>query len=203
MFSITDYNYDLPEELIAQKPVENRDQSKLIFLHRKTGRLSHHKFYEICDFLSPSDILVVNDTEVVPGRLIGKKDTGGKAEILILDYTKGYNRRKEDNTFVYECLIKTSKRARKGTTILLDQGLKAEVMDFRNGIYSVKFICRGDFEGYLYRIGKVPLPPYIRRNKMISPAMTINPIKQFTPLKKALSQHPQQDFILQKSLLKN
>ncbi len=165
MFSITDYDYDLPEELIAQKPIEKRDQSKLIFLHRKTGELSHHKFYEICDFLSPSDILVVNNTEVVPGRLIGKKDTGGKAEILILDYTKGYNKRKDDNTFVYECLIKTSKRARQGTTIFFDQGLKAEVINSRNGIYSVKFTCKGDFEELLYRIGKVPLPPYIKRDK--------------------------------------
>jgi len=165
VFSITDYNYDLPTELIAQKPIEKRDQSKLIFLHRKTGGLSHHKFYEICDFLSSSDILVVNNTEVVPGRLIGKKNTGGNAEILILNYAKGYNKRKDDNTFVYECLIKTSKRARQGTTIFFDQGLKAEVMSSRNGLYSVKFTCKGDFEEFLYRIGKVPLPPYIRRDK--------------------------------------
>lgn len=165
MFSITDYNYDLPTELIAQKPIEKRDQSKLIFLHRKTGGLSHHKFYEICDFLSPSDILVVNNTEVVPGRLIGKKDTGGKAEILILNYAKGYNKRKDDNTFIYECLIKSSKRTRQGTTIFFDQGLKAEVINSRNGIYSIKFTCKGDFEGLLYRIGKIPLPPYIRRDK--------------------------------------
>ena len=164
MFSITDYNYDLPKELIAQKPIEERDQSKLIFLHRKTGRLSHHKFYEICDFLSPSDMLVVNNTEVVPGRLIGKKDTGGKAEVLILDYSKVYDK-KENNTFVYECLIKASKRPQKGTSIFFDQGLKAEVINFTNGIYSVKFTCRGDFEGFLYRIGKVPLPPYIKRDK--------------------------------------
>lgn len=165
MFSITDYNYELPKELIAQKPIEKRDQSRLLFLQRETGRMSHHKFYEICDFLSPSDILVVNNTEVVPGRLIGKKDTGGKAEILILDYTKGYNKEKDKNTFVYECLIKTSKRARQGTTIFFDQGLKAEVINSRNGIYSVKFTCKGDFEEFLYRIGKVPLPPYIRRDK--------------------------------------
>lgn len=161
MFSITDYDYDLPKEFIAQKPIEKRDQSKLIFLHRKTGELSHHKFYEICDFLSPSDILVVNNTEVIPGRLIGKKDTGGKAEILILDY----NKRKDDNTFIYECLIKTSKRARQGTTIFFDQGLKAEVINSRNGIYSARFTCKGNFEEFLYRIGKVPLPPYIRRDK--------------------------------------
>ena len=165
MFSITDYNYDLPNELIAQKPIENRELSKLIFLHRKTGGLSHHKFYEICEFLSPSDILIINNTEVVPGRLIGKKDTGGKAEILILDYSKGINKRKDDNTCIHECLIKSSKRTRPGSTIFFDQGLKAEVINSRNEIYSVKFTCEGDFEGLLYRIGKIPLPPYIRRDQ--------------------------------------
>ncbi|MDL1964321.1 MAG: tRNA preQ1(34) S-adenosylmethionine ribosyltransferase-isomerase QueA [Deltaproteobacteria bacterium] len=165
MFSITDYNYDLPNELIAQKPIEKREHSKLIFLHRKTGGLSHHKFYEICEFFLPSDILIVNNTEVVPGRLIGKKDTGGKAEILILDYAKGVNKRKDDNTFIYECLIKSSKRTRQGSTIFFDQGLKAEVINSRNEIYSVKFTCKSDFEELLYRIGKIPLPPYIRRDQ--------------------------------------
>ncbi len=164
MFSITDYNYDLPAELIAQKPVKKRDQSKLLFLNRKTGSLSHHKFYELFDLLLPTDVLVVNNTEVVPGRLLGKKDTGGKAEVLILDYSKAYNK-KGNNTFVYECLIKASKRPKEGTIIFFDQGLKAEVINSRNGLYSVKFTCKGDFEGLLYRIGKVPLPPYIRRDK--------------------------------------
>jgi len=164
VFSITDYNYDLPKELIAQKPVKKRDQSKLLFLNRKTGSLSHHKFYELFDLLLPTDVLVVNNTEVVPGRLIGKKDTGGKAEVLILDYSKAYNK-KGNNTFVYECLIKASKRPKEGTIIFFDQGLKAEVINSRNGLYSVKFTCKGDFEGLLYRIGKVPLPPYIRRDK--------------------------------------
>ncbi len=164
MFSITDYNYDLPTELIAQKPVKKRDQSKLLFLNRKTGSLSHHKFYELFDLLLPTDVLVVNNTEVVPGRLLGKKDTGGKAEVLILDYSKAYNK-KGNNTFVYECLIKASKRPKEGTIISFDQGLKAEVINSRNGLYSVKFTCKGDFEGLLYRIGKVPLPPYIRRDK--------------------------------------
>ena len=164
MFSITDYNYDLPNELIAQEPIKKRDQSKLLFLNRKKGSLSHHKFYELFDLLLPTDVLVVNNTEVVPGRLIGKKDTGGKAEVLILDYSKVYNK-KANNTFTYECLIKASKRPQRGTSIIFDQGLKAEVINFSNGIYSVKFTCRGDFEKFLYRIGEVPLPPYIKRDK--------------------------------------
>ena len=86
MFSLNDYNYNLPEEFIAQKPVKERDRSKLLSLNRKTGELSHHEFSEIYKFLIPGDILVLNNTEVIPGRLLGRKKTGGKAEVLILDY---------------------------------------------------------------------------------------------------------------------
>ena len=86
LFSLNDYNYNLPEEFIAQKPVKERDRSKLLFLNRKTGELSHHEFSDIYKFLLPGDILVLNNTEVIPGRLLGRKETGGKAEVLILDY---------------------------------------------------------------------------------------------------------------------
>ena len=89
MFALNDYDYDLPEELIAQRPAAQRDRSKLLYLHLNSGRLSHHQFYELYDLLSPPDVLVVNNTEVIPGRLFGKKDTGGKAEVLILDYAGG------------------------------------------------------------------------------------------------------------------
>ncbi|MGB2689409.1 MAG: S-adenosylmethionine:tRNA ribosyltransferase-isomerase, partial [Desulfobacterales bacterium] len=83
MFLLNDYDYHLPEERIAQKPVVGRDQSKLLFMDRKTGKISHHKFLDIFDFLSPSDVLVINNTEVIPARLFGQKETGGKAEVLI------------------------------------------------------------------------------------------------------------------------
>ena len=165
MYSINDYDYDLLEQFIAQKPAEQRDRSKLMFLRQKSGRLSHHEFCELVDLLAPSDILVVNNTEVVPGRLYGRKETGGKAEVLILDYSRGCREGTDNGNFLCECLIKTSKRPKMGTSIYFDQGLKAEVIDRQESIYTLKFSFSGNFESLLYRIGNVPLPPYIKRSR--------------------------------------
>ncbi len=164
MFLLQDYNYELPDELVAQKPVDERDRSKLLFLHQETGRLSHHQFYEICDLLFSSDILVVNNTEVIPARLIGEKDTGGRAEVLILDYSGGRKSQTDGGEFVCQCLIKTSRRPKPGTSFFFNQLLKAEVINCRDGIYNLKFSYKGDFETLLYLIGNVPLPPYIKRD---------------------------------------
>ncbi len=169
MFSIIDYDFDLPETLIAQKPAEQRDRSKLLLLHRETGKLSHYEFHELYDFLSPSDILVVNNTEVIPGRLMGNKETGGKAEVLILDYAGGCKKKKDNGEFICECLVNASKRPKLGASIFFDHELRAEVLNFRDGIYTVKFSCTGDLESHIYRIGKVPLPPYISRDKDDTP----------------------------------
>ncbi len=163
MFLLNDYNYDLPDDLIAQKPVDQRDRSKLLFLHKETGRLSHHKFYEICDLLLPTDLLVLNDTRVIPARLLGKKDTGGKAEVFILDYHGG-RKNPVCNELVLKCLIKTSKRPRNGTLLFFSRGLQARVVECQEGIYTVKFSSKDNFESLLDRIGHVPLPPYIKRN---------------------------------------
>ena len=165
MYSINDYNYDFPAKLIAQQPAAQRDRSRLLFLHQAPGRLSHHKFYEIYDLLSPSDTLVVNNTQVVPGRLFGRKETGGKAEVLILDYARGSKTGADEGRFVCECLIKTSKRPKIGSSIYFDQGLNAVVMERQGGIYTVQFSFSGDFEILLDRIGNVPLPPYIKRSQ--------------------------------------
>lgn len=162
MYLLNDYNYYLPERLIAQQPAAQRDRSKLLFLNKTSGRLSHHEFYELDDLLSPSDILVVNDTEVVPGRLFGSKETGGRAEVLILDYARGRTTETGNGKIVCECLIKTSKRPKIGASIYFDQGLKAKVIDCGDSTYTVEFSFRGDFENLLYRIGNVPLPPYIK-----------------------------------------
>jgi S-adenosylmethionine:tRNA ribosyltransferase-isomerase len=164
MFALQNYNYDLPDELIAQKPVDERDRSKLLYLNRETGKLSHHQFYEIYDLLFSSDILVVNNTEVLPARLIGKKETGGKAEVLILDYPDECKSLTDGGEFVCRCLIKTSKRPKPGSAMYFNQLLKAEVINSRDGIYNLKFSYKGDFESILYRIGNVPLPPYIKRD---------------------------------------
>ena len=162
MLSLNDYNYDLPEKLIAQKPVKKRDRSKLLLVNRKTGELSHHEFSEIYKYLLPGDILIINNTEVIPGRLLGRKETGGKAEVLILDYAGG---KAGSGKFTSECLINASKHTKAGTFIFFGNGLKAEVTGFFDGVYSLKFYCSSDFESLLYKMGKIPLPPYIKRNE--------------------------------------
>ena len=163
MFLLNDYNYDLPDDLIAQKPADQRDHSKLLFLDKETGKLSHHKFYEIYDLLLPTDLLVLNDTRVIPARLFGKKNTGGKAEVFILDYP-GDRKNAVGDEFVLRCLIKTSKRPKNGTPLIFDRGLQARVVDCQQGIYTVEFSCKDNFENLLDSIGHVPLPPYIKRN---------------------------------------
>ncbi|MDY6791950.1 MAG: tRNA preQ1(34) S-adenosylmethionine ribosyltransferase-isomerase QueA [Thermodesulfobacteriota bacterium] len=166
MFSLSDYNYDLPEEFIAQQPVKQRDRSKLLFLKRNTGDLSHHQFSEIYKFLLPGDVLILNNTEVIPGRLLGQKETGGKAEVLILDYAGG---KEGSGKFTSECLINASKPTKTGAFIFFGHDLKAEVTGFFNGVHSLKFYYRGNFESLLYKMGKIPLPPYIKRKEKVSP----------------------------------
>ncbi len=164
MYSLTDYHYDLPSDLIAQKPVTQRDRSNLLHLDRQTGALSHHSFNEIGNFLKSGDVLVVNDTAVIPGRLEGKKGSGGKVEVLLSDYAEGCKASEKSGHFVCRCLIKASKRPAPGTWLYFADGLKAEVLDARNRAYTLKFYFHGDFETLLDRIGQVPLPPYIKRN---------------------------------------
>ncbi len=162
MYSPNDYNYHLPEELIAQKPAARRDESNLLILARASGRLSHHRFHELCDFLAPGDVLVINDTRVVPVRLEGKKETGGRVEVLILDYARSIGTVSNGNV-VCECLVKTARPGRPGTRVFFDRGLHAEIGENRDGIFSVSFSCDGDFGRLLEEIGSMPLPPYIRR----------------------------------------
>ncbi len=164
MFSIESYDYHLPEERIAQTPATRRDQSKLLVMDRKAGKLIHLRFYDICDLIAPSDVLVINDTKVVPARLFGQKETGGKAEVLIIDFPGIGNNRPDQGECVCRCLIKTAKRPKPGATLLFGQNLKADILDFRDGIFTVRFLYRGNFDHILERIGHVPLPPYIQRS---------------------------------------
>ncbi len=163
MDSLNDYSYDLPDDLIAQKPADRRDQSKLLLLHRATGEVAHHNFGNIYDFLRPTDLLVINNTKVIPGRLLGRKETGGRAEVLILDYAGGRRSLAKTGEFVCSCLVNTSKRPKPGSVIIFDGGLSANVINFKEGVYEIRFICKDDFEEHMYRIGRIPLPPYIKR----------------------------------------
>ena len=163
MFSLTDYHYDLPPDLIAQKPAERRDRSNLMRLDRQTGAIAHHRFNEIINFLQAGDVLVVNDTAVIPGRLEGKKMSGGKVEVLVCNYADRRQSCDQIGEVICECLIKASKRPRPGTRLLFEGGLIAEVLGARNGMHTLKFHVDGDFETLLDEIGQVPLPPYIKR----------------------------------------
>ncbi len=164
MYSLSDYDYDLPEALIAQQPQKPRDYSRLLLLDRKKDQTSHHTFYEICDLLDGSDILVVNNTKVIPARLVGKKETGGKVEVLILNDAGWRKSQTNERGVVCDCLVKASKGPKPASLLFFDQGLKGEIIDCRNGIFRIRFTCRGDFENILYQIGKMPLPPYIKRH---------------------------------------
>jgi S-adenosylmethionine:tRNA ribosyltransferase-isomerase len=165
MFTLDNFDYHLPEALIAQTPATDRDKSRLLHLNRGNGAVSHRYFHDIVTLLRPSDVLVVNNTRVVPGRLHGRKATGGKAELLILDYGETDGRGRDDCNRVYRCLIKASKQAAAGTRIHFDEGLVAEVMGFSDGIYTVAFSAPKPFDGILHRIGRMPLPPYIKRDE--------------------------------------
>lgn len=164
MFSLEDYNYDLPDRLIAQFPEDKRDRSKLLYLRRNSGKISHHLFNDIQTLIGQEDVLVVNNTEVIPGRLYGKKETGGNVELLILNYAEGLASLKDQGVFECSCLIKASKRPKTGTWIHFENDLKARVVHFKDGIFGVRFSSKTDFIETLYQIGQMPLPPYIKRN---------------------------------------
>ena len=153
--SLHDYYYDLPEELIAQDPLEDRSSSRLMVIDKETGNVEHHVFKEIIDYLNPGDCLVINDTKVLPARLYGNKvGTDAKIEVLLL------KRREKD---VWETLVKPGKKCKPGTVINFGDGiLTGEVIDVvEEGNRLIKFNYEGIFEEVLDRLGEMPLPPYI------------------------------------------
>ena len=155
--------------MIAQKPADRRDQSNLLVMNRKTGNLSHHRFDMLDDFLSPGDVLVVNNTAVIPGRLVGRKDTGGRVEVLICSFSSDCQTKALKQDLTYECLVRAAKPSKPGSCFYFDEGLRAEVIGRRNGTYFIRFCTETDFSTLLERIGKVPLPPYIRRSAGLAP----------------------------------
>jgi S-adenosylmethionine:tRNA ribosyltransferase-isomerase len=163
MFSISDYDYHLPEHLIAQEPASQRDKSRLLHLNRNTGAISHHHFSDIIDFLHPSDLMVINNTRVIPGRLIGRKESGGKVEALLIDYARQKQHNDTDKKIIHECLIKASKAPRPGARLFFGPDLEAVVTAVHERSFSVEFFCQKPFDEILDRIGEVPLPPYIQR----------------------------------------
>ena len=151
---LSDFDYELPEELIAQTPIQNRDQSRLMILNKNTGEIEHKHFYDILDELNKGDVLVLNDAKVIPARIIGtKEETGAVIELLLL---------KDLGSNIWECLSRPAKRLKVGTIISFSDKLKAEVIEKKeDGIVHVKLIYTGILMEILDLLGSMPLPPYI------------------------------------------
>lgn len=164
-YDIKDFDYELPEELIAQHPADRRDNSRLMVLDRKNGVTEHRRFHNLPRLLKPSDVLVVNDTRVVPARLLGQKESGGRVEVLLIDYAGGFQTGKGPYKFECRCLIRASRAPKPGAELLFGKGVSGRVISSDNGSYKVEFTSDTPFQKVLEKIGRVPLPPYIRRSE--------------------------------------
>lgn len=157
---LQEFDYDLPPELVAQYPAEKRDHSRLMILHRSGRRIEHRLFFEITDYLHEGDVLVLNDARVMPARLLGKKETGGRAEVFLLRHLANGN----EHESVWHCLVSCSKKPRAGTRILIQGSLTAEIVEEMDDGYAVRFTCEDRVQDQLRQAGRMPLPPYIKRD---------------------------------------
>ena len=151
---VSDFNYNLPEELIAQVPIQKRDESRLMILNRKNQTIENRTFKDIIDYLQPGDCLVRNNTKVIPARIYGKKETGANVEFLLLNNIEGD---------IWECIVRPGNKLHIGAKVIFGEGiLKAEIIDtMEGGTRKVKFSYKGIFNEILDKIGLMPLPPYI------------------------------------------
>ena len=151
---VTEFNYDLPEELIAQTPLEKRDESRLMILNRQEKTIEHNTFKNIIEYLKPGDVLVRNNTKVIPARLYGKKETGANVEFLLLNNIEGDK---------WECIVRPGNKLHVGTNVIFGEGLlKAKILEIMpGGTRKVEFSYKGIFNEILDKIGMMPLPPYI------------------------------------------
>ena len=151
---LSDFNYDLPEELIAQTPLEKRDESRLMVLDRKNQTIEHKTFKDIVDYLEPGDVLVRNNTKVIPARLYGKKETGANVEFLLLNNIEKY---------IWESIVRPGNKLHVGTKVIFGDGLlEATILEVMpGGTRKVEFKYKGIFNEILDKIGLMPLPPYI------------------------------------------
>ncbi len=151
----SDFYYDLPEELIAQTPVEPRNSSRLMVLNKKSGEITHTVFSSLGDYLKPGDLLVLNDTRVLPARIFGEKeDTGANVEFVLL---------KRHNDTDWECIAGPGKKAKTGSRFSFCDELKGEIIDvLPNGNRIIRFLYNGEFYSILDKVGNMPLPPYIK-----------------------------------------
>ena len=151
---VSEFNYELPERLIAQVPIEKRDESRLMILNRNNQTIEHKVFKDIIDYLEPGDCLVRNNTKVLPARLYGKKETGAKVEFLLLNQIEGD---------IWESIVRPGNKLHVGTKVIFGEGiLEAEILEVMpGGTRKVQFKYKGIFNEILDQIGLMPLPPYI------------------------------------------
>ncbi len=153
---VEEFDYHLPPSLVAQYPPAQRGETSLMVLHRQTGHIEHRAFEDIAQYLNPSDLLVMNNTRVLPARLIGNKETGGRVEMLLIPSWNGIGGE-------WKALIKGGGKMKRGARIHFEQGLEGDVGEVKDGIGKVSFSCQGEVTDILRKIGHVPLPPYIKR----------------------------------------
>lgn len=161
LLTLSHFDFTLPPGLIAQEPCVERDRSRLMVLDRQTGNLEHRHFMGITEYLIPGDMLVVNDTQVIPARLEGKKKSGGRVECLILNFTA----QPVYETYTTPCLLKAGGKIRAGDQLYFGEGLTGEILaPFLNGTALVRFYFEGQLDSAIKKFGRVPLPPYIHRD---------------------------------------
>lgn len=154
---LSDFDFDLPPQLIAQEPLAERTASRLLVLHRQTGRIEHARFADLADWLVPGDLLVRNETRVIPARLLGRKESGGRIELLLVERIAGDEQH-------WRCLARSAKPARPGNRLFFAEGIEGEVVaDLGDGWRIVRFHSPGELLTQLETAGEVPLPPYIQR----------------------------------------
>ncbi len=165
---LNEFDYDLPPKLIAQHPAPERHHSRLLIVDRKTGAMDHRHFYDLPEMLQGGDALVINETKVLPARLLGKKESGGKVEILLVRKREPESEAQaEEDAGVgeWECLVKNSGRLRCPARVILEEDLAAELLEKNPaGLWRLRVKGKGNLDQTLRRIGYPPLPPYIRRN---------------------------------------
>ena len=186
---VKDFTYELPQELIAQYPLEPRDHSRLLVVDKNTGTIEHRYFYDLCEYLRHDDLLVFNDTRVIPARLHGVKDTGARVEVFLLTRL---------NSTDWEVLVKPGRKLRVGAKIKFSDDLSCDIIadtDFGGRI--ARFYYNGVFEEILDRLGETPLPPYIT-----APLEIRNVIKQSIQERMAVLQHQLPDCISRKNFCK-
>ena len=160
---LKEFDYILPKELIAQQPLKQRDESRLMVLDRKNNTIEHTFFYCLPDYLKKGDLLVANDTRVIPARIYGRKKTGGWVELFLLDFVEN----ETDSSQVWECLLKARGKIAEGSNVYFSLNLNADLLKkLGNGMWRVRLNYKGTFEDSLEETGRTPLPPYIKRERL-------------------------------------